>query len=95
MAVTRAKKIEQVEKLSREFKEINGAVVATFAKLTVAQDYELRKAIRGAGGKYRVVKNTLAARAAKGTDVEELLKNLEGVLTSLSETLHQRQGVAR
>ena len=79
MAVTRAKKIEQVEKLSREFKEINGAVVATFAKLTVAQDYELRKAIRGAGGKYRVVKNTLAARAAKGTDVEELLKNLEGV----------------
>ena len=79
MAVTRAKKIEQVEKLSRELKEINGAVVATFSKLTVAQDYELRKAIRGAGGKYRVVKNTLAARAAKGTDVEEVLKNLEGV----------------
>ena len=51
MAVSRAKKIEQVEELSREFKTANSAVVATFAKLTVAQDFELRKAIRGAGGK--------------------------------------------
>jgi large subunit ribosomal protein L10 len=79
MAVSRAKKIEQVEELSQEFKSINGAVVATFTKLTVAQDFELRKAIRGAGGKYRVVKNTLAERAAKGTAVEEALKGLEGV----------------
>jgi large subunit ribosomal protein L10 len=79
MAVSRAKKIEQVEELSREFKSANSAVVATFAKLTVAQDFELRKAIRGAGGKYRVIKNTLAERAAKGTAVEEALKGLEGV----------------
>jgi len=79
MAVSRAKKIEQVEELSQEFKSINGAVVATFTKLTVAQDFELRKAIRGAGGKYRVVKNTLAERAAKGTAVEQALKGLEGV----------------
>ena len=79
MAVSRAKKIEQVEELSREFKTANSAVVATFAKLTVAQDFELRKAIRGAGGKYRVIKNTLAERAAKGTAVEEALKGLEGV----------------
>jgi large subunit ribosomal protein L10 len=79
MAVSRAKKIEQVEELSQEFKSINSAVVTTFTKLTVAQDFELRKAIRGAGGKYRVVKNTLAERAAKGTAVEEALKGLEGV----------------
>jgi len=79
MAVSRAKKIEQVEELSQEFKSASSAVVATFAKLTVAQDFELRKAIRGAGGKYRVVKNTLAERAAKGTAVEEALKGLEGV----------------
>ena len=46
-------------------------VVATYTKMTVAQDYELRKALRGAGAKYRVVKNTLAERAAKGTKVEE------------------------
>ena len=79
MAVSRAKKIEQVEELSREFKTANSAVVATFAKLTVAQDFELRKAIRGAGGKYRVIKNTLAERAAKGTAVEQAMKGLEGV----------------
>jgi large subunit ribosomal protein L10 len=79
MAVSRAKKIEQVEELSKEFKNASSAVVATFIKLTVAQDFELRKAIRGAGGKYRVIKNTLAERAAKGTAVEEALKGLEGV----------------
>src|SRR5690348_3470710 len=85
MAVSRANKIEQVEELSKEFKSANSAVIATFAKLTVAQDFELRKAVRGAGGKYRVVKNTLAARAAKGTKVEEALKNLSGV-TSIAYT---------
>ena len=85
MPVSRAKKIEQVEEMSREFKTVSGAVVATFAKLTVAQDYELRKTIRGAGGKYRVIKNTLAERAAKGTEVEEILSKLEGV-TSIAYT---------
>jgi large subunit ribosomal protein L10 len=85
MAVTRAKKIEQVEVLNREFQKVNGAVLGSFAKLTVAQDFELRKAVRGAGGKYRVVKNTLAERAAKGTKVEDALKSLEGV-TSIAYT---------
>lgn len=79
MAVSRAKKIEQVQELSQEFKKVNSAVVATFTKLTVTQDFELRKSIHGAGAKYRVIKNTLAERAAKGTKVEEALKNLEGV----------------
>ena len=79
MAVTKAKKQEQVEKLSKDLKNVSNAVVATYTKLTVAQDYELRKALRGAGAKYRVVKNTLAERAAKGTKVEQVLKNLAGV----------------
>ena len=85
MAVTKAKKQEQVEKLSKDLKNVSNAVVATYTKLTVAQDYELRKALRGAGAKYRVVKNTLAERAAKGTKVEEALKNLGGV-TSIAYT---------
>jgi large subunit ribosomal protein L10 len=85
MPVTRAKKTEQVETLTHEFRNVSGAVVATFAKLTVAQDFELRKAIRGAGGKYRVIKNTLAERAAKGTTVESVLQGLEGV-TSIAYT---------
>lgn len=85
MAVTKAKKVEQVEKLGKELKSASSMVVATYSKLTVAQDYELRKTLRGSGAKYRVVKNTLAERAAKGTKVEEILKNLSGV-TSLAYT---------
>jgi large subunit ribosomal protein L10 len=85
MAVSRAKKVEQVEKLGADLKNVSSMIVATYSKLTVAQDYELRKALRSSGAKYRVVKNTLAARAAKGTKVEEVLKNLEGV-TSIAYT---------
>jgi len=85
MAVTKAKKKEQVEKLSADLKNVSSAVVATYTKMTVAQDYELRKALRGVGAKYQVVKNTLAERAAKGTKVEEGLKNLAGV-TSIAYT---------
>ena len=85
MAVTKAKKTEQVEKLSKDLKKVSSMIVATYSKLTVAQDYELRKAVRSAGAKYRVVKNTLAERAAKGTKVEDALKDLTGV-TSIAYT---------
>jgi large subunit ribosomal protein L10 len=85
MPVTKAKKKEQVEKLSADLKDVSNAVVATYSKLTVAQDYELRKALRGAGAKYKVVKNTLAELAGKGTKIEEGLKNLTGV-TSIAYT---------
>jgi large subunit ribosomal protein L10 len=85
MAVTRAKKTEQVDKLSKDLKDVSNVVVATYTKLTVAQDYELRKALRGAGAKYQVVKNTLAELAAKGTKVEGALKDLAGV-TSIAYT---------
>ena len=85
MPVTRAKKTEQVEKLTKDLQNVSNAVVATYSKLTVSQDYELRKALRGAGAKYKVVKNTLAELAAKGTKVEDGLKNLTGV-TSIAYT---------
>jgi large subunit ribosomal protein L10 len=85
MPVTRAKKKDLIEQLSTELKSVSNMVVATYTKLTVAQDYELRKALRSSGAKYRVVKNTLAERASKGTKAEEVLKNLEGV-TSIAYT---------
>jgi len=85
MAVTKAKKSEQVEQLSSDLKNVANLVVATYSKLTVTQDYELRKALRGVGAKYRVVKNSLAERASKGTKVEEVLKHLSGV-TSIAYT---------
>ena len=85
MAVSKAKKIEQADKLSAELKNVSSVIVATYTKQTVAQDFELRKTLRTTGAKYRVVKNTLAERAAKGTKVEEVLKNLQGV-TSIAYT---------
>jgi large subunit ribosomal protein L10 len=78
MAVTKAKKTQQVEKLSKDLSNGSNMVVATYTKMTVAQDFELRKALRGAGAKYQVVKNTLAERAGSGTPAEGLLKNLSG-----------------
>jgi large subunit ribosomal protein L10 len=85
MALTREKKSEQVQELGGELKKISSMIVATYTKLTVAQDYELRKTLRSSGAKYRVVKNTLAERAAKGTKAEEVLKDLSGV-TSIAYT---------
>jgi large subunit ribosomal protein L10 len=85
MAVSRARKKEQVEKLSADLKNVSNVVVATYTKMTVAQDYELRKALRGAGARYQVVKNTLAEKASEGTKVADGLKNLSGV-TSIAYT---------
>jgi large subunit ribosomal protein L10 len=85
MAVTRAKKKEQVEKLGSDLKNVSSVIVATYTKQTVAKDFELRKTLRSTGAKYRVVKNTLAERAGKGTRIEEALRNLQGV-TSIAYT---------
>jgi large subunit ribosomal protein L10 len=85
MAVTKAKKIEQVEALSAEIKEAGTAILASFAGLKAAQTEELRKTVRSAGGTYKVVKNTLAERAAEGSKIEEALKGLVGV-TSVAYT---------
>jgi large subunit ribosomal protein L10 len=79
MAVTKAKKAEQIDKLNADLQKASSMIVGTFSKLTVAKDFELRKTVRAAGGRYRVVKNTLAGRAAEGTKVAEALKGLKGV----------------
>ena len=42
MAVSRAKKVEQVEKLGAELKNVSSLIIATYSKLTVAQAFELR-----------------------------------------------------
>lgn len=79
MAISKAKKSERVEQLAKELQGSTTAIIGTFSKLTVAKDYELRKVIRESGGKYRVVKNKLAAISGTGTQVEAALKGLKGV----------------
>src|SRR5580658_10194498 len=79
MAISKGKKAEKVQQLAKELETSTTAIIGTFAKLTVAQDFALRKVVREAGGKYRVVKNKLAAIAGEGTKVESALKGLKGV----------------
>jgi large subunit ribosomal protein L10 len=79
MAMTRAKKTEKVKLLASELEHSTSAIVGTFSGLTAARDNGLRKAIRGAGGSYHVVKNKLAARAGEGTKIEAALQGLKGV----------------
>ena len=79
MAISRAKKTEKVQLLAKELETSTTAIIGTFTKLTVAQDFALRKVVRESGGKYRVLKNKLAAISGEGTQVEEALKGLKGV----------------
>ena len=85
MAVTKAKKAEQIEKLNVSLQKASSMIVGTFSKLTVAKDDQLRRTVRSVGGRYQVVKNTLAQRASEGTKVGEALKGLKGV-TSIAYT---------
>ena len=79
MAISKAKKAQKVKLLTKELATSTTAIIGTFAKLTVAQDFALRKAVRDSGGKYRVLKNKLAPIAGKGTKIEDALKGLKGV----------------
>src|ERR1700720_4187049 len=79
MALTRASKTEKVKKLAAELEHSTSGIRGTFKGLTASKDFELRKTVRGAGGRYHVVKNKLAARAAEGTRIEQALKGLKGV----------------
>ena len=79
MALTRARKTEKVKALASKLEHSTSAIVGTFTGLTAAKDYGLRKAVRGAGGSYQVVKNTLVARAGQGTKIEAALQGLRGV----------------
>ena len=78
-------KKKDYEELRKALQQANNVFVTGFEKMTVDQDYNLRKIVRGAGGGYKVVKNTLAELAAEGTPVEPALKGLAGA-TAISFT---------
>ncbi|MDE3106334.1 MAG: 50S ribosomal protein L10 [Acidobacteriota bacterium] len=79
MALTKAKKAEKIRVLAADLEKSTSAIVGTFTGLTAAKDFDLRKTIRAAGGRYHVVKNKLAAHSAAGTKVEAALQGLKGV----------------
>ena len=67
-----------VQEISENIKDAQSLVVVDYRGLTVAQDTELRKALREAGVTYKVYKNTLVKRAIAGTAFESLSDSLEG-----------------
>jgi large subunit ribosomal protein L10 len=78
MAVTRADKEQELQDLTAAFKSADTAILVDYRGLDVPAVTELRRQIRGVKGSYRVVKNTLAKRASKGTSFEALEKMFEG-----------------
>ena len=78
MAVTRADKEAELEQLEKAFKGSDSAILVDYKGMSVPQVTELRRQIRTAKGGYKVVKNTIAKRALKGTSFETLEKYFEG-----------------
>ena len=78
MAVTRADKAAELEQLEAAFHGSETAILVDYKGLNVPQVTELRRQLRSAKATYKVVKNTLAKRALKGTSFEALDKHFEG-----------------
>lgn len=81
----RDEKKKNAEELHEELKKARGVILSGFQGITVSQDFELRRKVIGAGARYRVVKNSLIERAAKGTTVEPIAGKLLGT-TSVAFT---------
>ncbi len=81
----RSEKQKDLEQLKTDLAKVSTVILTTFQGITVDDDTKLRRAVQAAGGRYRVVKNTLAERAGAGTPAEPLLKNLAGT-NSIADT---------
>ena len=78
-------KQKDMDALKAELQKAQNVFLTGYEKLTVQQDFELRKTVRGAGGDYKVIKNNLAEKASVGTPAEEIMSQLAG-MTSLAST---------
>src|SRR5690242_1086013 len=78
-------KKKDIDALRQDLEQSQNLFVTGYEKLRVDQDFELRKVVRGAGGKYRVIKNNLAEKASEGTAAGQVLGSLRG-MTSLAYT---------
>jgi large subunit ribosomal protein L10 len=78
MAVTRAEKEQELQDLTAAFNTSDTAILVDYKGLNVPQVTELRRQLRGVKASYKVVKNTLARRASKGTRLASLEQQFEG-----------------
>jgi large subunit ribosomal protein L10 len=78
MALTKTEKTATLEQLASALKGVDSAILFDYKGLNVPQVTELRRQVRAAKGQYKVVKNTLARRALKGTEFEPLSEFFQG-----------------
>ena len=78
MAVTRAEKEQELQDLTEAFKAASTAILVNYRGLNVPAATELRRQVRVAKAQYKVVKNTIAIRASKGTAFESFDEHFKG-----------------
>jgi len=94
MAVTRADREVELQQLETAFKATQTAVLVDYKGMNVPQVTELRRQLRTAKATYKVVKNTLAKRALKGTALEPLEKHFAGT-TAVAYTANDPIALAK
>jgi large subunit ribosomal protein L10 len=87
-------KRKDLEALRQELEKNPAFFIAGYEKITVQQDFELRKTIRQAGGNYQVVKNNLAAKASEGLASNGVLGDLKG-MTAMAYTVKDPVALAK
>jgi large subunit ribosomal protein L10 len=78
MAITRADKEQELQDMTAAFQAVDTAILVDYRGLDVPAVTELRRQLRGAKAQYKVVKNTLAKRATKGTSLASLEEHFVG-----------------
>ena len=76
--MNRTEKEQVIGQLHEKMAKAKAAILAEPRSIDVATVTELRRKCRDAQVEYKVVKNTLAQRAAKGTPVEPLIEKFVG-----------------
>ncbi len=98
MAITRAQKEQNVERLRAEFAEIPHAIVVDFKGLDVAGATDLRRKLGASEARFKVVKNSIVLRAIEDLPLAELKEVLvgqtaiaytDGDAVSLAKTLRE------
>lgn len=72
-------KQKDMEALREQLEKASNVFLTGYEKMTVDQDFELRKTVRGAGGDYKVIKNRIGEKAGEGIAAGDLLKDLKGM----------------
>lgn len=78
-------KKKDLEALRKELEQGPTLFIGSYEKMRVDQDFALRKTVRDAGGRYKVVKNNIAAIASDGLASAGALQDLKG-MTSVAYT---------